>query len=76
MSGQIYPDGTVFQLLVKGSTAASIVNEWWDTCIRADIRVRRAKTQGHVVIETTDPVFASHVIQVWKGTKVNIKEPK
>jgi len=66
----------VFQLLLKGRDAALVINEWWEASIQADVRVRKAKTQGHVVIETTDPVFTSHVIKLWRDTKINIKEPK
>lgn len=76
MIGKVYKEGTVFQLLLKGSAAASVINEWWEASIQADVRVRKAKTQGHVVLETTDPVFASHIIKLWRDTKINIKEPK
>lgn len=71
-----YPKGTVFQLLLKGSEAARVVEEWWDTTARADLRVRKAKTKGHTVIETEDMMFTSHVLNWWPGTKINIKEPK
>ena len=71
-----YPKGTVFQLLLSGRTAASVVNEWWETRTEADVRVRRAKTKGCVVLETESTIFAAHIIQLWPGTKVNVKEPK
>ena len=71
-----YPKGTVFQLLLSGHAAASVVNEWWETNTQADVRIRRAKTKGCVVLETEDTIFAAHIIKLWPGTKVNVKEPK
>ncbi len=71
-----YPQGTVFQLLMKGSDAARVVEEWWDTSARADLRIRKAKTKGCTVIETEDVMFTSHVLSWWPGTKINVKEPK
>ena len=71
-----YPEGTVFQLLLRGSEAAKVVDEWWHMQRDCDIRVRRAKTKGCTVIETTDTIFTAHVLQWWPGTKVNVKEPK
>ena len=71
-----YPQGTVFLLLMKGSDAARVVEEWWDTSARADLRIRKAKTKGCTVIETEDMMFTSHVLSWWPGTKINVKEPK
>lgn len=76
MMTKVYPKGTVFQLLLSGRSAASVINEWWETSTQADVRVRKAKTKGCFVLETTDMIFASHIIQLWPGTKVNVKEPK
>ena len=76
MNGKLYPKGTVFQLLLSGHAAASVVNELWETRTEADVRVRRAKTKGCVVLETESTIFAAHIIKLWPGTKVNVKEPK
>ena len=57
MNGKVYPEGTVFQLLLNGRDASSVINEW-------------------MVLETEDMIYASHIIKLWPGTKVNIKEPK
>lgn len=76
MNGKVYPEGTVFQMLLKGCIASIVINEWWEASIQADVRVRRAKTPGHIVLETTDPVFTSHIVKLWRDTKINIKEPK
>lgn len=76
MNGKLYPKGTVFQLLLSGRAAAAAINEWWETKTQADVRVRRDKTMGSVVLETEDTIFAAHIIRLWPGTKVNVKEPK
>ena len=58
------------QLLVRDSEAADIAYDWVRRGIECDLR--RAKTPKHVVIETSDPLFARHV-QIWHPkAKVNI----
>lgn len=60
-----------YQLLVEEREVAGIADDWAKHLTRADIRLRRAKTPKHVVIETTDPLFARHV-QIWHPkAKVN-----
>ena len=70
-----YPKGTMFQLLLSGHAVASVTNEWWEASIQADARIRKAKTKGCFVLETEDTIFAAHIIKLWPGTKVNVKEP-
>ena len=36
----------LFQLLLKGSEAAGVVDEWVERNIESDLRLRRAKTRG------------------------------
>ncbi|MBR1463472.1 MAG: RNA polymerase subunit sigma [Prevotella sp.] len=76
MNGKVYPKGTVFQLLLSGRVAASVINEWWEASTQTDVRIRKAKTKGCFVLETEDTIFVAHIIKLWPGTKVNIKEPK
>ena len=76
MNGETYPKGTVFQLLLSGHAVASVINEWWEASIQADVRIRKAKTNGCLVLETDDAIFASHILKLWPGTKINVKEPK
>lgn len=76
MNGKVYPEGTLFQLLLKGHDAALAINEWWEASIQADVRIRKAKTSGCLVLETDDAIFASHILKLWPGTKINVKEPK
>ena len=70
---KIYPSGTVFQMLLKGPEAGKVVGEWFSMNRTCDLRVRRAKTRGCVVIECSDLLFTSHVVQWWPN--VNVKEP-
>ena len=61
-----------YQLLVEEEDVAGIADDWACSLTRSDIRLRRAKTPRHVVIETNDPIFARHV-QIWHPeAKVNI----
>lgn len=76
MNGVLPKEGTVYRILLKGSEAASVLTEWWEASACADLRVRKAKTPKHVVVETTDTVFAAHVLRMWPGSPVNVKEPK
>lgn len=62
-----------FQLLISSMSARAVVDDWYDSSHAADIRIRRAKTKGHVVIETTDTLFAQRLLLRY-GCKVNIIE--
>ena len=64
----------MFQLLLKGNEAAGVVDEWVERNIESDLRVRRAKTHGHVVIETRDVMFANYIRQWHPSCQVNIKD--
>lgn len=69
-----YKEGDIFQLLLERKEAASVADEWTERNIQSDLRIRRAKTRGHIVVETKDPVFASYIVQWHPGCKVNIKK--
>ena len=71
---QNYKGTETFQLLVKGHEARSIVEEWTERCIEADLRLRRAKTRGHVVVETRDVMFAAYIQRHYPACLVNIKQ--
>lgn len=68
-----YTGREVFQLLLKGEDARYVVNDWVERNVQSDLRIRRAKTRGCVVIETTDVVFANNVVQWYPDAKVAIK---
>lgn len=68
-----YRPGDTIQLLLRGTHAATVMTEWWETNRESDLRWRRAKTKGCAVLETTDLMFAARIVQWYEGVKVNIK---
>lgn len=69
-----YTGNELYQLLLKGSDARSVVNDWVERNVQSDLRIRRAKTRGCVVIETRDVVFANNITIWYPDAKVAIKE--
>ena len=69
-----YKGTETFQLLVKSGEAVGIVNDWAERGLECDLRLRRAKTRGHVVIETRDVIFASNIQKWHPSCQVCIKE--
>ena len=64
----------MYQLLLTRSEAVAVAEDWAERDMESDLRLRKAKTKGHVVIETRDVIFARN-IQVWHPScKVNIKD--
>ena len=61
------------QLLVRDSEAAEIAEDWARRSIECDLRLRRAKTPGHVVVETKNVIFANHVRRWHPGCQVYIR---
>lgn len=64
----------LFQLLVRNADARSVVEEWVERRIETDLRIRKAKTRGFRVIETTDILFAKYVTAHYKDCQVRIKK--
>ena len=64
----------LFQLLVRNEDARSVVEEWDERRIETDLRIRKAKTRGYRVIETTDILFAKYVMTHYRDCKINIKQ--
>ena len=69
-----YRPGDTIQLLLQGSHAASVMNEWWEGNRECDLRLRRAKTKGCVVLEITDLMFAARIVRMYQDVKVKIKK--
>lgn len=69
-----YKGTETIQLIVKKSEVRSIINEWAEHDIQSDVIVRKAKTRGHVVVETKDVVFSAYVQRNWPSCQVIIKE--
>ena len=67
------PLNETYLILVDNYSARPIVEEWAERGIKADIRLRRAKTPGHIVIETRDPLFASFIKKWHPECQVAIK---
>ena len=67
-------ENKLYQLLLTRSEAVEVVEDWTERDMESDLRLRKAKTKGHVVIETKDVIFARN-IQIWHPScKVNIKD--
>lgn len=62
-----------FQLLIKNLYASTVVDEWLENSHAVDLRIRRAKTKGCIVVETTDTLYAQRLLLRY-GCKVYIKE--
>lgn len=69
-----WKDGDVIQLLVGKASLGELMEDWLWRSDEADVRVRRAKTEGCVVIETRYPLYAAFVVKHYKGVEVNIKK--
>lgn len=66
----------VYQLLVEAYGCRTIIDDWLSNDISCDLRFRRAKTKGHVVIETTDVLFGQRILRSPYCKKLQIKEVK
>ena len=67
-------ENKLYQLLLTRSEAVEVAEDWTERNMESDLRLRKAKTKGHVVIETKDVIFARN-IQIWHPScKVNIKD--
>ena len=67
-------ENKLYQLLLTRSEAVEVAEDWTERDMESDLRLRKAKTKGHVVIETKDVIFARN-IQIWHPScKVNIKD--
>lgn len=69
-------ENKLYRLLLRYDEAVAVVEDWAARGIESDLRLRRAKTKGHIVIETIDVVYASHIRQWHPLCKVNIKDLK
>lgn len=69
-------ENKLYQLLLAKDEAAAVVEDWAERDVESDLRLRKAKTKGHIVIETRDVIFASRIRQWHPSCKVNIKDLK
>lgn len=68
-------ENKLYQLLLAKDEAA-VVEDWAERGVESDLRLRKAKTKGHIVIETRDVIFASRIREWHPSCKVNIKDLK
>ena len=67
------PNETYLQLL-PNDRVSGVIEEWLARNLACNLTLRRAKTKGHTVIETSDVIFAAR-IQQWHGClKVHIRK--
>ena len=69
-----YKEGDTIQVLIHGSHIGAVMEDWLEGNRECDIRVRRAKTKGCIVLETTDLFYAAHIVQWFPNVKTNIKK--
>ena len=69
-----YTRKELYQILLKKSELRGIIEDWDERNIQCDLCIRRAKTNGHVVVETRDVMFANNIQRWHPGCKVNIKQ--
>lgn len=69
----MYTGKEVYQLLLRGDEAIGVIDDWLTSGNATDLRVRRAKTRGCVVIETSDAMFANRVHLYHPDCKVAIR---
>lgn len=67
-------ENKLYQLLLPKDEAAEVARDWADRNIESDLRLRKAKTRGHIVIETRDVMFARNILSWHPSCKVNIKD--
>ncbi len=71
-----YRDGDIVQLLIPIDHAAQVLEDWARYDYEADLRVRRARTEGCVVIETKSVIYASYVMQWYPDVRVHFKQKR
>lgn len=54
-------ENKLYQLLLAKDEAAAVVEDWAECGVESDLRLRKAKIKGHIVIETRDVIFASRI---------------
>lgn len=67
-------ENKLYQLLLPKDEAAEVARDWVERNIKSDLRLRKAKTRGHIVIETRDVMFARNILAWHPSCKVNIKD--
>lgn len=69
-------ENKLYQILLPSGEVMGVLEEWLERNIQSDLRIRRAKTRGCVVIETKDTMFANRIAMWHPGCKIHIKDLK
>ncbi len=69
-----YTDGETILLLIPNRVIGEVMEDWLRRSTESDIRVRRAKTPGHTVIETKYVLYATEVLKNYAGVKVYLRK--
>ena len=67
-------ENKLYQILLRRQEAEAVLEDWIAREVETDIRVRKAKTKGCVVIEVTDTLYANHIRMWHPDCKINIKD--
>lgn len=65
--------GDRYLILLHEDELNAVIDDWTYRCQRCDLRIRRAKTPSHVVIELEDTVYAATILQWHPSAKVEIR---
>lgn len=70
-----YKPGDTIYILMDGSTAEGLVEDWFNHGYECDLRLRKSeKSPGKVVMITADMMWASRVIRWHKYLKVTYRK--
>lgn len=64
----------IFQLGLEPQYIAHVTRLWMDGQFDTDIRIRKAKTEGLVVIELTDVALTDQLSKTLRIPHINVKE--
>ena len=71
---EAYKRGDTIYILMDAKRAAVLMDDWVTHNYECDMLVHRSKkTEGFVVVETTDLLWARRIILWYKPNKVKIK---
>lgn len=59
-----------YMILLDRDSTESVLEHWLATEQDCDLRLRRAKTPEHFVLEVTDPIFAAGIVQWYPTARV------
>lgn len=67
-------ENNLYQLLLPRIEAVKVAEAWLACDIEADLRLRKSKTRGYVVIETENAMYARNIQSEYPSCEWNIKD--